>query len=154
MCWLLFGVRSTPVLPQWRVKRHRSFCLKCRCQVTPKHAYTLDPTKRSRLLSRRSVGTYLSGNELTRNFSWNTRPQSSQLAEPLWNDPGLRSGIRVRDLISKKKKKSAGGKWFVEHSSKSSHAKKKPPPPPLTSAVTELLSYMWAIRGWGIKRDT
>ena len=28
-----------------------------------------------------------------------TRPQSSQLAEPLWNDPGLKSGISVRKLI-------------------------------------------------------
>ena len=26
-------------------KRPRSFCQKCRWQVTPKHAYTLDPTK-------------------------------------------------------------------------------------------------------------
>ena len=26
-------------------KRLRSFCKKCRWQVTPKHAYTLDPTK-------------------------------------------------------------------------------------------------------------
>ena len=26
-------------------KRLRSFCQKCRWQVTPKHAYTLDPTK-------------------------------------------------------------------------------------------------------------
>ena len=40
-----------------------------------------------------------------------TRPQSSQLAEPLWTDPGLKSGITVREVIStlKKKKKSAGG---------------------------------------------
>ena len=26
-------------------KRPRSFCQKCRWQVTPKHAYTFDPTK-------------------------------------------------------------------------------------------------------------
>ena len=26
-------------------KRPRSFCLKCRWQVTPKHAYTFDPVK-------------------------------------------------------------------------------------------------------------
>ena len=41
----------------------------------------------------------LSGNELTRNLSGNTRPQSSQLAEPLWTDPGLKSGISVQKLI-------------------------------------------------------
>ena len=34
----------------------------------------------------------LSGNELTRNSSGNSWPQSSQLAEPLWTDPGLKSG--------------------------------------------------------------
>ena len=42
----------------------------------------------------------LSGNELTRNLSENTRPQSSQLAGPLWTDPGIESGISVRELIS------------------------------------------------------
>ena len=42
-------------------KRPQSFCQKCRWQVTPKHAYTLDPTNWSGLtmsLSRNSVGTY------------------------------------------------------------------------------------------------
>ena len=47
----------------------------------------------------------LSGNELTRNSSGNTQPRSSQLAEPLWTDPGLKSGISVRELTSTKKKK-------------------------------------------------
>ena len=32
--------------------------------------------------------------------SGNTRSQSCQLAEPLWTDPGLNSGIGVRELIS------------------------------------------------------
>ena len=41
-----------------------------------------------------------SGNELTRNSPGNTQPQSSQLAEPLWTDPGIKSGISVRELIS------------------------------------------------------
>ena len=49
----------------------------------------------------------LSGNVLTRNLSGDIRPQSSQLAEPLWTDSGIKSGISVRELIttSKKKKK-------------------------------------------------
>ena len=55
-------------------------------------------------LSRQSGN--LSGNELTRNSSGNTRPQSSQFAEPLWTDPGFKSGTGVRELISIKKKKS------------------------------------------------
>ena len=36
------------------------------------------------------------GNKLKRK----TQPQSSLLAEPLWTDPGLMSGISVRELIS------------------------------------------------------
>ena len=40
----------------------------------------------------------LSGNELTYNLSGNTHPQSSQLAEPLWTDPVLQSGISVHEL--------------------------------------------------------
>ena len=66
-------------------KRLRSFCQKCRWQVTPKHAYTFDPTK-SEWADYAAVQAQcgnLSGNELTRNSSGNTRSQSSQLAEPL-----------------------------------------------------------------------
>ena len=70
-------------------------------------------------LSRHSVGTYQKNkqkNERTRNLSGNIRSQSSQLAESLWTDPGIKSGISVRELIStlkkkkKKEKKNAGGK--------------------------------------------
>ena len=52
----------------------------------------------------------LSGNELTRNSSGNTRSQSSQLTEPLWIDPGLKSGISVCELnlpISSQARKKA-----------------------------------------------
>ena len=71
-----------------------------------KHAYTLDPTKSEWA-------------DYALQAEWgNARPQSSHLAEPLWNDPGIKSGISVRELIStkkkkkkerKKKKKNAGG---------------------------------------------
>ena len=56
------------------------------------------------------------GNELTR------KSQSSQLAETLSSDPGLKSGISVRDLFStskkKKKKAQAGmnGRAFSQNS--------------------------------------
>ena len=79
-------------------------------------------------LSRQSVG--LSGNELTHNSSENTWSQLSQLAEPLWTDPGLKSGISLCKLISILKKRSAGGDAIVEHSPKILAARKKPPPPP------------------------
>ena len=32
-------------------------------------------------------------------------PQSSQLAEPVWTDPALKSGISVHELTSTSKKK-------------------------------------------------
>ena len=77
---------------------------------------------------RRSVGTY------QETSSHATRPQSSQLAAPLWTDPDLRSGISVRDLIStlkkKKKKKAQAGYELSNILQKSSHAKKKAAPPP------------------------
>ena len=66
----------------------------------------------------------MSGNELTCNTSENTQPQTAQLAEPLWTDHGLKSGINVYELISTKKKKrekkeeenSTGWEWMVKHS--------------------------------------
>ena len=48
VCGLLFRICSNPVTAVAH-KRPRSFCQKCRWQVTPKLAYTFDPT---------SVGTY------------------------------------------------------------------------------------------------
>ena len=45
VCRLLFGVRSSSVLPQWHVKDPGHSAKMCRWQVTPKHTYTLDPTK-------------------------------------------------------------------------------------------------------------
>ena len=50
-------------------------------------------------LSRHSVGTYPE-NEVTCNLSGNIRPQSSQLAEPLWTDPDIKSAFSARELIS------------------------------------------------------
>ena len=54
----------------------------CRWQVTPKHAYILDPTK-SEWADYAAVQT-----------------QCGNLAEPQWTDLGLKSGISVRELIS------------------------------------------------------
>ena len=47
--------------------------------------------------SRHSLGT-CEGNKLTRNSPGNISSQSSQLAEPLWTESGLKSGIGVREL--------------------------------------------------------
>ena len=43
--------------------------------------------------------------ELTQNLSANSQPQSSQVTEPLWTDPGLKIAISVSKLISTLKKK-------------------------------------------------
>ena len=79
----------------------QSFCLKFRGQVTPKHAYALDSAKSERAdyAAVQALCGNLPGNELARNLSGNTRPQSSRLAEPLWTGPGIKSGISVCELI-------------------------------------------------------
>ena len=112
---------STTVLPQWHVKDPGHSAKSAGGRL---HLCTHAPlTQQSRiglamLLSRDNVGTYTE-NELTRNLSGNIRPWSSQLAEPHWTGPGIKSGISVRELISTlKKKKGAGWEWMVEHSSK------------------------------------
>ena len=82
-------------------KRTRSFCQKCKWQVTPKDGYTFDPTKSGWAdygLSTHSVGIYQETSSHANRQG--TLGQSSQLAEPLWADPGVKSGISVRELIS------------------------------------------------------
>ena len=112
-----WSVSVSPPVTALARKRPRSFCQKSRwhCRFTPKHAYTLDPPK-SEWADYAAVQAEcgnLSGNEFKRNSSGNTRSQSSKLAEPLWTDPGLKTGISLPELIPlqrrERKKKSAGG---------------------------------------------
>ena len=131
----LIRCRSNPVLPQRHVKDPGHSAKSAGGRL---HLNTHTPlTQRSRsgltVPSRLSVKTY-EGSDLTRNASGNTRPQSSQLAKPLWTDPRIMSGISVRDLIStlkkkkqnKKQKTQAGNEWsnIVQ---KSSQTRIKPP---------------------------
>ena len=74
-------------------KRPWSFCQKCRWKVTPKHAYTFHPTK----LEWADYNVHvcivqepIREKKLTCNPSGHTWPQSYQLAELLWTDPGLK----------------------------------------------------------------
>ena len=64
---------SVSVPSQWNVKKKkkRSFCQKCRWQVTPKHAHTFDPTKSewTDYAAVQASRGHLSGNELTGNSS-------------------------------------------------------------------------------------
>ena len=57
--------------------------------TTPLSRHSLRPI-------RKRVHTQLSGN---------IRPQSSQLGQPLWTDPGIKIGMSVSELISTEKKK-------------------------------------------------
>ena len=105
-------------------KRPRSFCQKCRWEITPKHARIFDQTK-SEWADHAAIQAEC-GNELTRNSSGNTLSQSSQVAKPLWTDPVLKSGTSLRKLISalKKKKKKRRGNELSDILPKSSHARK------------------------------
>ena len=99
------------MLPQWHVKGLGRSAKSAGGRLHLKHAYTLDQTKlewADYAAVQTSCGN-LSGNELTRTLSETIRPQPSQVAGPLWTDPGIRSGLSVRELISTLKKKSAGG---------------------------------------------
>ena len=58
-------------------------------------------------LSRHSAGTY--PERAHTQLVGNIRPQSFHLAEPLGTDPGLKSGISIRELISTLEQKNVGG---------------------------------------------
>ena len=108
LCWLLVGIRSTPVLPQWHVK-YRGHSVKSagvRLHLNTQTPLTQRSWSRLIMLSRRNVGTY-QGNALTRNSSGNARSLSSQLAEDrFWR----KSGISSRELISTLKKNTKNKK--------------------------------------------
>ena len=128
LCCLLFGVRSTPVLSQWHAKDPCHSAKNAGGRLHSNTHTALTQRSRSGLtmpLSRYSVEIYQATNShATR--QGNSRPQSSQLAEPLWTDPGLKSEISVRELISiQKKKRSAGGDRMLQPSPKSSGARRQ-----------------------------
>ena len=54
-------------------------------------------------------------------MSGNIRPQSSQLAEPLWTDSGIKSGISVRELISTSKQNKQANKQANKQTKKRRH---------------------------------
>ena len=80
MCADSYLVSVPPPVTAVAHKRPWSFCQKCRWQVTPKHAYTLDPATYAAVQAQ--CGN-LSGNELTSNLSGNIQPQ--------WTDPGIKT---------------------------------------------------------------
>ena len=109
MCADSYSVFVPP--PCYRNDTYNTPVILPKVQVTPKKAYTFDPTKLqwADYAAVQAKCGNLSGNELTRNSSENASSQSSQLAEPLWTDQGLNGGISVRKLISTLKKKRRRG---------------------------------------------
>ena len=79
------------------------------CRELNQFCFSSDRQDMTMLLCRHSAGTYQerAQTQLIKNI----QPQSSQLTEPLWTDPGPKSGISVRKRIStlKKKKKKRHG---------------------------------------------
>ena len=98
-----------PCVTSVACKRPRSFCQVAGYTQLNMHTLLTQQSQSGlTMLSKHGVGTY-QGNELTRNSSGNTQPQSSQLAVPLWTDPNLKSGISGCALISTLKKKRRRG---------------------------------------------
>ena len=99
------------MLPQWHVKDPDHSAQSAGGRLHLNKNTPLTQQSRSGLikpLSRHSVGTYQESSSHTTRQG--TLSQSSQLAEPLWTDPVLKSGISLCELISTKKKKSQAGK--------------------------------------------
>ena len=114
LCWPLFSVHSTPLIPQWHIKdpSHSAKSAGGRLQIITHTFLTQQSWSGLTALFRRNFWTS-QGNELTCNLSGNTHPQLSQLAEPLWTDPGQKSGIDACKLIFTLKKKKCW--WGMIH---------------------------------------
>ena len=118
VCRHLFSVCSTSVLLQWHVKDpgHSAKTASGKLHLNT-HIHPWPKKVRVGWLCRcPGIVRELIKNELKRNSSGNTQPESPQLTEPLWTDPGVKSGIRVHELISTKIfcLKCRRG-WMVEH---------------------------------------
>ena len=102
LCADSYSVSVPPhVLPLWHVKDPSHPAKSARGRLH-QNTHTLDQIK-SAWADYAAVQVQcgnLSGNKLTRNLTGSIQPQLSQLAEPLWTDPGIKSGISVHELIS------------------------------------------------------
>ena len=110
-----------PVLPQWQVKDPGHSAKSAGGRL---HLNTYTPlTQRGRNgltmpLCRHSVGSY--PERSSHATCQGTSGQSSQLAEPLWTDPGPESEISARELMStsktklKKRRRGMNGKTFSQ----------------------------------------
>ena len=94
------------LLPQWHVKDpgHSSNSASGRLNLNTHAPLTQRSRSGLTMLSKQNIGFY-QGHELTRNSSGSTRLQSSQLALPLWTEPGLKSGTNRSPLKKRERKR-------------------------------------------------
>ena len=117
LCADSYSVSVPPPVTAVARRRSRSFCPKCRWQVTPKtriHPWP-DEVGVGRLCAIQAQCGNLFGNELARNLSGNIRPQSSQVAEPLWTYPGIKTGQTNLHLKKKKAQAEVNGRTFSQN---------------------------------------
>ena len=133
-------MRSTHVLLQWRVKDpgHSAKGTGGRLYRNTRTPLTRRNRSGLTILSGHSTWAY-QGNELTRNSSGKAQPQSPQLAESLWTDPGLKSGMGVLELISTVRRRR--GLFHQNFSPKTLVCEEK-------AALRELLCIDWCCIGF------
>ena len=162
--WCCFAFLYNPL-----IRSFQRLCV-CECVLVASICEWLRSTTKSEWADYAAVQAEcgnLSGNELTRNSSGNTQSQSSQLAGPLWTNPGKKSWLSVRKLIStiyiyiKKIKKAQAGNKLLNILPKSLQTWKKPPPPPHVSNCLSLTLFslpsqqrklLWCKRAFILKR--
>ena len=120
MCWLLFGVWSTLVLPQWHIKDPGYSAKSAGGRLHLNTTLTQQSQSRlTMLLSRYSVGTDQVMSSLATCQGTVSHSHLSSLSHCGLILAWLKIGISVRELIStfkKKEKKGVGGEWIVKHS--------------------------------------
>ena len=117
------------MLPRWYVK-DPGHSAKSTDGRLPLNTHTL-LTYRSRMgltmpLSRNSVEPIKK--RAHTQLVWNTRPQSTQIAEPPWTEPGIKSGISVRKLMStlkKRRRRGMNGRTFSQDHRKRGKSQRK-----------------------------
>ena len=135
VCWLLCGICSTPMLPQWHVKDPRHSAKSADGRLHLNRLTSLTQWSRSGLsmpLSRLREWTYPETSSHATCQGTFSHSHLSSVSH--WTDPGIKGGIAsVCKLIStsKEKKKCRQGMNGQTFSPKFSQARKKPPPPPL-----------------------
>ena len=149
-CADYYSVSVPPSVTTVTCKRLQSFSQKHRLQVTPKHIYTHDPTK---LEWADSAVQAKCGNLSGKMSSQATCQETlghSQLAEPLWTDPGLEKWIWCMqgDLHLIKYKQEMSHQTFPPNPCKRGRKKTPPPPLPLPKWAFALLAFVLTCWSW------